>query len=850
MEKKLLYRTLTLQLSQYLAWVSFLFLLTLPVISSAQVFLNEYSAANLSQYPDNYGEYEDWVELYNAGPTAVSLSGYYLSDDAAVPTKWLIPAGATIQAGGFLVFWCSGRDEGNFGNYHTNFKIAQTKNLAEILLFSDPSGTLLDSDTIGITQLGHSRGRAVNGTGAWEYYTAPSPGASNNPMPSYSRYADRPSIDSSAGFYNGAITVSITTTEPASTIRYTLDGTGVTQFSPAYTGPISITATKVLKARTFSSNPLILPGFINFKTFFINENHVLPVVSVSGTDLTNLLAGNGALEPHGSFEYFDETKKRKAEGYGEMNKHGNDSWAYNQRGFDWVTRDEMGYAQHLKEKFFPGCDRNKFQRLILRPEGNDNYNGAYNGIGAHLRDMYCHRLSELAGLHVDVRKSEKCIVYVDGDYRGVYSIREKVDDPDYTEYYYSQNKYNLQVIKTWGATWAEYGGAQALTDWNNLHNFIMFNNMAIPANYQQAADQLDMMSLIDYFLLNSFVVNADWLNWNTGWWRGLDTTAGHHKWGYLLWDQDNTFGHGINYTGVPTQLPTADPCAPEALTGASDPEGHAEMLTALRANPDFDQLYLSRYSDLLNTAFNCDSMLAVLDSITNHFGPEMNRHAINWGGTYLQWDANVTTLRNWLLSRCAAIPQGMVGCYGLDGPYELVFNVDPPASGGIKVNTLTFTTFERRGMYYGGIPITMQAIETDTNYTFSHWELFVHQVQPNAFIPNVSLGISGADSIVAHFIPDSLVTGDLSFEPTPGLAKIRVYPNPFNESTTVLVAGQVKAGYLEVCDVFGKPVARYEPSDLNLFEIERAGLAAGVYMIRAFDNKGHLIGNGKIIALD
>ena len=54
-----------------------LFLLTIITVSG-QVLINEYSAANYDDVPDNYGEFEDWIELYNAGVASVDLSGYRL----------------------------------------------------------------------------------------------------------------------------------------------------------------------------------------------------------------------------------------------------------------------------------------------------------------------------------------------------------------------------------------------------------------------------------------------------------------------------------------------------------------------------------------------------------------------------------------------------------------------------------------------------------------------------------------------------------------------------------------------------------------------------------------------------
>ena len=72
-----------------------------------QVVINEYSVSNLSQFPDNYAKYEDWIELYNTSASPVNLSGYYLSDDSINNIKWRIPNGISIAASGFLKFWAN-----------------------------------------------------------------------------------------------------------------------------------------------------------------------------------------------------------------------------------------------------------------------------------------------------------------------------------------------------------------------------------------------------------------------------------------------------------------------------------------------------------------------------------------------------------------------------------------------------------------------------------------------------------------------------------------------------------------------------------------------------------------------
>ena len=128
----------------------------------------------------------------------------------------------------------------------------------------------------------------------------------------------------------------------------------------------------------------------------------------------------------------------------------------------------------------------------------------------------------------------------------------------------------------------------------------------LPANYNYVDSVYNVKSLADYLVLNTYVVCSDWLVWNTEWWRGLDTAGSHKKWGYCLWDEDATFGHYIDYTGIGNNNPNANPCTPINL-GDPGGQGHIPVLNALMTNPTFYQYYVSRFIDLSNTYFNCAS---------------------------------------------------------------------------------------------------------------------------------------------------------------------------------------------------------------------------------------------------
>jgi hypothetical protein len=74
----------------------------------AQIVINEGSNRNYPTLTDEDGDYEDWIEIHNAGNTPVDLYNYSLSDNAS-PGEWVFPH-RVLNPGGFLVVFCSGKN--------------------------------------------------------------------------------------------------------------------------------------------------------------------------------------------------------------------------------------------------------------------------------------------------------------------------------------------------------------------------------------------------------------------------------------------------------------------------------------------------------------------------------------------------------------------------------------------------------------------------------------------------------------------------------------------------------------------------------------------------------------------
>lgn len=96
-----------------------------------------------------------------------------------------------------------------------------------------------------------------------------------------------PTFDPPAGVFTQPVNVTISTTTPGATIRYTTNGTDPTESSTQYTVPIAVSATTTIKARAYASG--LDPS--NVATAF----YMFPVVVQNMTQLRNQTVGDGTV---------------------------------------------------------------------------------------------------------------------------------------------------------------------------------------------------------------------------------------------------------------------------------------------------------------------------------------------------------------------------------------------------------------------------------------------------------------------------------------------------------------------------------------------------------------------------
>jgi len=142
--------------------------------------INEFLASNDSCYADENGDFDDWIEIYNAGNIPGDIGGMWVTDDLTVLMTSQIPATnpelTTINPGEYLILWADKEEEQ--GILHLD-DVKLSGSGEDIGLTAVDGTTIIDSYTYGEQTTDISEGRLPDGSDNWVNFEVPTPGASN-----------------------------------------------------------------------------------------------------------------------------------------------------------------------------------------------------------------------------------------------------------------------------------------------------------------------------------------------------------------------------------------------------------------------------------------------------------------------------------------------------------------------------------------------------------------------------------------------------------------------------------------------------------------------------------------------
>ncbi len=228
-----------------------------PLIET--LFINELLASNDQGLLDEDGDSSDWIELVNAGDSALSLAGWALSDDVDDAEPWLFPD-VVLEAGSYLVVFASGKDRrpADGAELHTDFKLdmdGEALSLWDAAGRSQPSSVFEPAYPEMVTDLSYGR----DASGDFVFWLEPTPGEPNGGE-SLSGWAAELSFSHAGGTFTQAFSLVLQADSADATIHYTLDDSEPTEsHGEIYTSPLEIHETTRVRVKLFEPDKLLRP---------------------------------------------------------------------------------------------------------------------------------------------------------------------------------------------------------------------------------------------------------------------------------------------------------------------------------------------------------------------------------------------------------------------------------------------------------------------------------------------------------------------------------------------------------------------------------------------------------------
>lgn len=567
--------------------------------------ISEVMPSNSMYMRQSDAEYYDWVELYNGSDRAIDLSQYTISNDPEQRDLFRLPQ-QTLQPGEFVIIICSGNTALTGEYIHAPFTLGRAESW---LYVTGPDGSYSDLLRIWDVPNGCTVGR-IDRAGTY-YFTKPTPAKVNGTGVVF--ISATPGVETEAGVYNNISSLEVTLS--GTQLRYTTDGSTPNANSTPYTGPFSLDKTTVVRVASFEDGKL--PSDTVTAAYIINENHTLPVVSLS-TDPNELFGYNGLYvnytterEVACNVSFFEESGGFNIDCglkmYGHMGlTMPKKSFKINFRGM--YGQDMLTYPVYGED------GPTVYDSLVIR-SGQDQLNTIFRD---ELFTSLCRQASET----VLAQRDKHAILYINGEYWGIYAIKEAFGEAMYAENYrVDQHTVNMQQ-------------APVLPDSPifDILRFARTNDLSDPELYAQFAAMVDIDSMIDWMIFEGYCSNTD-IQQNL---RYVKSSDNGDKWQFCFYDLDWAWYYKNGFVGI--------------LSTQKEWQ-HIPMCRAAMRNAEFREKFFTRAAELKNTVLSNDNVIARIDHYVQLLSPEIAREKERWGGTYADWERNVKNMKSYILDR-------------------------------------------------------------------------------------------------------------------------------------------------------------------------------------------------------
>ena len=555
----------------------------------------EVMTSNNSYIPQRLGECYDWVELRNISGETIDLSGFCISDDPKVPDMHRLQNVMLAPGESIVVILSS--EEGVALNGYDQALFALDAKSDQLLLFG-PEGKLLDFVFLKDIPMGYSYGR-TEGKGGFAYME-PTP---KNPNIAGYRLISGAILSS----WNPGVYVQeegcVLTLEAAGDIYYTTDGSDPSTRSEKYEGPIQIRQTTVIRAMAQEEGKL--SSDVYTATFIVGQSHDLPVVSLV-TDPEHLWGPNGMYK-NGDISVKEIREPAHFSYSGEdgsfaincmTNMHGVSTvTAFDKKTFAVRFYDYLDGPLHYD--VFEDGEVTDFSSLIIRTSHEST-------VSTQMHDAFISHVATQVSDSVLTQKYKYVVLYLNGEYWGIYAIRERHSP----EHYASYRQVPPETVEVVRYMIDEYN------DLNKLYQFLEYNSLRSEKDYAYACSVLDMESFADWLIFETYVDDID-IYENVRYYR----SSVDGLWRMGLADCD------LGMVGATAAFGTIDQSF-----------HHGRLIGALLDNESFQKLMAERMAELFAGPMSDENMIALIHQMADQIRSETFNEQQRWGTWQEGWE--------------------------------------------------------------------------------------------------------------------------------------------------------------------------------------------------------------------
>ncbi|MCQ2062856.1 MAG: CotH kinase family protein [Fibrobacter sp.] len=514
-------------------------------------------------------------------------------------------------------------------------------------------------------------------------------------------------------------------------VKCTFDGSEPDSTTPVFTENRTIDSTTVVRCYEFVGNEIKQK---QTETYFINESIDMPVVSIS-VDPTYVMDYLDAepckpdpcseakfwedVEYPTHVEYFAEGSSAKAKGFeidAGISIMGGYSRNQQKKSVSIVMRKDYQDKKLHYPLFETRPENNKFKAFILRNNGN-------RFVSDYIEDAMATSLLE--GTNVDYQRSRQVIVFYNGQYHGIYDMREKLNE-HFVETNYGIDNNSVDFIKHVVTKIKTANGSDK--DYLSMLQFVAGNDFKTnKVAYDSLKNLIDITNYMEYMAAEIYYHNGDWPHNNVRAWKSPNT-----PWKFIAFDIDHGFDWTWNVSGFSKNTNMLDWITNGGKNGSTcsttkNAKCFHNILTKLLENPEFKQTFINRACYLYSTFINSDNVSKKINEINKSIDNKQierdkklyNRpNYKNRCGT--GFDANGDCLKKWSKERDKTVRDDFRDYFKLDKDISISIVIN--GSGRLKLDGINITQKKQYDWnVFAGHPLQLE-VECYAGAKFESWE--------------------------------------------------------------------------------------------------------------------------------